>query len=80
MIYYNSNNQFLINPLTSPGEEVTVFTSLYLSAGAPAPGEAKGLIKIKLLIEINYNLVQQLYSLPKTFFFLFFNRFNNFPV
>ena len=33
-----------INPLTSPGEGVTVFTSPYLSAGAPALGEAKGLI------------------------------------
>ena len=35
----------LINPLTSPGEGVTVFTSPYLIAGAPALGEAKGLIK-----------------------------------
>ena len=34
-----------INPLTSPGEVVSVFTSPYLSAGAPALGEAKGLIK-----------------------------------
>ena len=33
-----------INPLTSPGEGVSVFTYLYLSAGAPAQGEAKGLI------------------------------------
>ena len=33
-----------INPLTSPGEGVTVFTSPYLSAGAPAKGEAKGLM------------------------------------
>ena len=35
-----------INPLTSPGEGVTVFTSPYLSAGAPALGEAKVLILI----------------------------------
>ena len=34
----------IINPLTSPGEGVTVFTSPYLSAGAPALSEAKGLI------------------------------------
>ena len=34
----------IINPLTSTGEGVTVFTSPYLSAGAPALGEAKGLI------------------------------------
>ena len=34
------------NPLTSPGEAVIVFTSPYLSAGAPALGEAKGLIKM----------------------------------
>jgi len=45
----------LINPLTSPGEVVTVFTYPYLSAGAPEPGEAKGLMnllkKIKLWIQ-----------------------------
>ena len=42
----NNKNEFIyINPLTSPGEGVTVFTSPYLSAGAPALGEAKGLIK-----------------------------------
>ena len=34
----------LFNPLTSPGEGVTVITSPYLSAGAPAFGEAKGLM------------------------------------
>ena len=33
-----------ISPLTSTGEGVTVFISPYLSAGAPALGEAKGLI------------------------------------
>ena len=33
-----------INPLTSPEEGVTIFTSPYLSAGAPALGKAKGLI------------------------------------
>ena len=38
--------RYFINPLTSPGEEVSVFTSPYLSAGAPALGEAKGLISI----------------------------------
>ena len=37
-----------INPLTSPGEVVSVFTSPYLSAGAPALGEAKGLINAKI--------------------------------
>ena len=31
--------------MTSPGEVVSVFTSPYLSAGAPALGEAKGLMK-----------------------------------
>ena len=41
-----------INPLTSPREGVTVFTSPYLSAGAPALGEAKGLIETWVL-EIN---------------------------
>ena len=34
----------IINPLTSPGEGVSVFTSPYLSAWAPELGEAKGLI------------------------------------
>ena len=34
----------IFNPLTSPGEGGSVFTSQYLSAGAPAQGEAKGLI------------------------------------
>ena len=44
--FYQKFESHLINPLTSPGEGVNVFTSLYLSAGAPALGEAKGLIKI----------------------------------
>ena len=35
-----------INLLASLGEVVSVFTSLYLSAGAIALGEAKGLIKL----------------------------------
>ena len=34
--------------MTSPGEGVTVFTSPYLSVGAPAPGEAKGLIELEI--------------------------------
>ena len=34
-----------INPLASPEEEVSVFIYPYLSAGAPALGEVKGLIK-----------------------------------
>ena len=37
-----------INPLTSPGEVVIVFTYPYLSAGAPELGEVKGLIVLKL--------------------------------
>ena len=32
--------------MTLPGEGVTVFTSPYLSAGAPAQGEVKGLSKL----------------------------------
>ena len=40
----NEKGYFLvINPFASPGEVVSVFTSPYLSAGAPALGEAKGL-------------------------------------
>ena len=46
---YSKNIYLLINPLTSPREGVTVFTSPYLSAGAPALGEAKGLINFILL-------------------------------
>ena len=43
--YYSIiHNYDSINPLTSPGEVVSIFTSPYLSAGAPALGEAKGLI------------------------------------
>ena len=38
-----------INPLTSQGEEVTVFTSPYLSAGAAALGDAKGLKKYRMI-------------------------------
>ena len=34
----------IFNPLTSPGEGHTIFTYPYLSVGAPAQGEAKGLI------------------------------------
>ena len=40
-INYENNS---INPLTSPGEVVSVFTSPYLSAVAPTFGEAKGLM------------------------------------
>ena len=46
IIFLFKINSKIINPLTSPGEGVTVFTSPYLSAGAPALGEAKGLIRI----------------------------------
>ena len=48
IIKYNINIQkrLNINPLTSPGEVVSVFTSPHLSTGAPAQGEAKGLILI----------------------------------
>ena len=38
----------IINPLTSPGEVISIFTSPYLSRGAPALGEAKGLMMIKI--------------------------------
>ena len=37
-------DEFSVNPLTSPGEVVSIFKFPYLSAGAPALGEAKGLI------------------------------------
>ena len=41
------------NPLASPGEVVSIFTSPHLSAGAPALGEAKGLINNFKIIKIN---------------------------
>ena len=44
-----------INPLTSPGEVASVFTSPNLSAGAPALGEAKGL----KLIFGNFSIFQK---------------------
>ena len=37
----------IINPLASLEEVASVFTSPYLSAGAPAQGDAKGLIHKK---------------------------------
>ena len=43
----------MINPLISPGEGVTVFTSPYLSEGAPAQDEAKGLIKCISIISFS---------------------------
>ena len=43
--------------MTSPREGVTVFTSPYLSAGAPALGEAKGLIQ-----NIYINFINILYN------------------
>ena len=56
--------------MTSPGEEVTVITSLYLSAGAPAPGEAKGLILednkykdfLSNFIKNNYSVYPKIYG------------------
>ena len=45
---YQKNTK--INPLASLGEEASVFTSPYLSAGAPALGEAKGLMAYMILI------------------------------
>ena len=48
--------------MTSPWEVVSVFTYPYLSAGAPAQGEAKGLIKkwIKYNTIINKNFYETL--------------------
>ena len=48
----NNQNNININPLTSPGKVVTIFTYPYLSAGAPALGKAKGLIFIALMKKI----------------------------
>ena len=43
MKFSSEAHKNIINPLALPGEEFSVFTYLYLSAGAPAQGEAKGL-------------------------------------
>ena len=51
------------NPLTSPGEVVSVFTYPYLSAVAPALGEAKGLINHYFEIIIKFIYI---------YYFLFF--------
>ena len=48
--YHYILSNIFIKPLTSPWEWVTVFTSPYLSAGAPAQGEAKGSIKLYSII------------------------------
>jgi len=53
---YLLEDNFILNPLTSPGEEVTVFTSPYLSAGTPALGEAKGLIRIYTIFFLFYEI------------------------
>ena len=70
-IKYNN----IINPLTSPGEGVSVFTSPYLSAGDPELGETKGLILSNLNNSIislnNIVFVKFLYS-------FFFNSLLNF--
>ena len=45
----NLDKHFLknpINPLSSLGEGMSVFTSPYLSAGVPELGEAKGIIEL----------------------------------
>ena len=47
-----TNNVKFINPLASPGEGVTVFISPYLSAGAPALGEAKGLMGYFMIVKL----------------------------
>ena len=46
--------------MTSPEEGVTVFTSPYLSAGAPELGEAKGLI---IIYERCFRLLVTIFSL-----------------
>ena len=48
-IYYLIKNN--INPLSSLGEGVSIFTSPYLSAMAPAQGEEKGLIYLLFYIK-----------------------------
>ena len=45
-----SNIEYNINPLISPWEVVTIFTYPYLSTGAPAQGEDKGLINYSLIL------------------------------
>jgi len=62
----------MINPLISPGEGVTVFTSPYLSEGAPAQDEAKGLIKCISIISFS-SIVRE--SLDKIVEFLTLIKF-----
>ena len=44
-----------INPFNSPGEGVNVFTYPYLSVGAPAFGEVKGLTYYNFIIKYKFN-------------------------
>ena len=58
---------YSFNPLTSPGKGVTVFTSPYLNAGAPALGEAKGLIGL-FIFKILLFLLLLIFSLDNFIF------------
>ena len=44
---FKSFKKNIINPLTSPGEVVSIFRYPYLSEGAPTQSEDKGLIEMK---------------------------------
>ena len=49
--------------MASPGEEVSIFTYPYLSAGAPSLGEAKGLIQWEEILEFtNLKFIESNYK------------------
>ena len=68
-----------INPLTSPMEGVSLFTSSYLSAGATSFGEAKGLIlKLKRFNPFKDLQLKNFSYINMTFLVLNLERFNSF--
>ena len=66
----------MINPFTSTGEGVTVFTSAYLSAGAPVLGEAKGLIYTDYVYLFFHFFLKKLLFLSK----IIFDKLNFFKI
>ena len=74
---YDRNFRFwTINPLTSTREGVTVFTSPYLSAGAPALGEAKGLNKKIYIYLENIFRLGDYFELHDIFIIILYNKFS----
>ena len=61
--------------MTSPGEVASVFTSPYLSAGAPALGEAKGLMLFSFSQRFSFILLFSLFKFKFLLYILFIKSF-----